>query len=62
MNSVGFLFVLCLCIGWSATTKLDTYNVDSSTISVSGVSSGGFMAIQLHVAHSSSYMAVGIVS
>lgn len=32
---------------------LGSYNVDASSVSVSGLSSGGFMAVQLGVAYSS---------
>ena len=37
-------------------------NVDASQISVSGISSGGFMAHQFHVAHSDHIMGAGIVA
>ena len=37
-------------------------NVDVSQISVSGISSGGFMAHQFHVAHSEHIMGAGIVA
>ncbi|MGZ5780384.1 MAG: extracellular catalytic domain type 2 short-chain-length polyhydroxyalkanoate depolymerase, partial [Burkholderiaceae bacterium] len=36
-------------------TALSSYNVDPSTVSVSGLSAGGFMAAQLGVAYSSVY-------
>jgi len=38
------------------------YKVDRSKISVSGISSGGAMAPQMHVAYSSVFMGVGIVA
>src|SRR5512147_824221 len=37
-------------------------NIDKAQISVSGISSGGFMAHQFHVAHSSNVMGAGIVA
>ncbi|HAY27047.1 MAG TPA: hypothetical protein DIT03_13250 [Candidatus Accumulibacter sp.] len=37
-------------------------NIDPAQISVSGISSGGFMAHQFHVAHSDRIMGVGIVA
>jgi len=37
------------------------YTIDQSKISVSGMSSGGGMATQMHVAYSSLFMGVGIV-
>lgn len=39
---------------------LPQYNVDTSKISVSGLSSGGFMANQLGYAYSSTFMGVGV--
>jgi len=36
--------------------------IDPNKISTSGISSGGFMAHQLHVAHSSNLMGVGIIA
>lgn len=41
-------------------TPLGQYNIDTGKISVSGLSSGGFMANQLGVAYSSTFMGVGI--
>lgn len=40
----------------------ETYNVDRSGLSVSGVSSGAIMASQLHVIYSSKIMGVGLVA
>ncbi len=37
-------------------------NIDPDQISVSGISSGGFMAHQFHVAHSEHIMGAGIVA
>jgi hypothetical protein len=45
-----------------ADEKLGSYAVDPNAISVSGISSGGFMAQQYHVAHSKQIMGVGIVA
>ena len=42
--------------------EIVTYNVDSSRISVSGLSSGAMMATQLHVAHSSLFNGVALLS
>ena len=39
-----------------------TYNVDASRISVSGLSAGAMMATQLHVAHSSLFNGVALLS
>lgn len=37
-------------------------NIDKTQISVSGISSGGFMAHQFHIAHSSNVMGAGVVA
>ncbi len=42
--------------------KLGGYRVDPNAVSVSGISSGGYMAQQYHVAHSKQVMGVGIVA
>ncbi len=42
--------------------KLGRYAVDQNAVSLSGVSSGGFMAQQYHVAHSKQIMGVGILA
>ena len=41
---------------------LETYSIDPARISVSGMSSGGYMAVQLHVAFSARFMGVGVVA
>jgi len=38
------------------------YDIDRSKISVSGISSGGGMAAQMHVAYSSVFTGVGIIA
>lgn len=40
----------------------ETYSVDKSLISVSGLSSGAFFAVQFHVAFSKSIMGVGVIA
>ncbi len=44
----------------SRAAPLPQLNVDKTKISVSGISSGGFMANQLGIAHASSFMGVGV--
>lgn len=54
------MFKLCLtaivvlivfaCSSLAANNKLGTYKV--SDVTVSGISSGGYMAVQMHIAHS----------
>ena len=43
-------------------TISETYDVKKDKISVSGFSSGGFFATQLHVAHSGTIMGAGIIA
>ncbi|MBA2490662.1 MAG: PHA-depolymerase-like protein [Gammaproteobacteria bacterium] len=45
-----------------AAQALKTYNVDPDQISVSGLSSGGYMAVQMHVAFSASVMGAGVLA
>ena len=45
-----------------STPSLAAYGVDIQQTSVSGVSSGGAMALQMHVAHSSIMRGVGVVA
>lgn len=39
-----------------------SYVIDPNAISVSGLSGGGFMAVQLHVADSEMFMGAGVVA
>ena len=45
-----------------AQERLGSYPIDPAKVSVSGISSGAFMANQLHLAHSGLIMGVGIVA
>jgi poly(3-hydroxybutyrate) depolymerase len=54
LTAVGFIAVASLASSASA-TALSAYNVDPSSVSVSGLSSGGFMAAQLGVAYSGTF-------
>src|SRR3954453_6619853 len=45
-----------------AADKLGRYGVDRNAVSVSGISSGGYMAQQYQVAHSREVMGVGIIA
>ncbi|MGH8501024.1 MAG: extracellular catalytic domain type 2 short-chain-length polyhydroxyalkanoate depolymerase [Gammaproteobacteria bacterium] len=45
-----------------AAPPLRTYNIDPEQISVSGLSSGGYMAVQMHVAFSSRIMGAGVLA
>jgi hypothetical protein len=46
----------------NAAAPLEIYNVDKEQISVSGLSSGGYMAVQMHVAFSSSIVGAGVLA
>jgi poly(3-hydroxybutyrate) depolymerase len=59
--------LLCLaavasCGVATAAERLPALHADARQISVSGISSGGFMAVQFHVAYSSSVNGAGIVA
>ena len=45
-----------------AADELGSYGIDTNAISVSGISSGGYMAQQFHVAHSKEIMGTGIIA
>ncbi|WP_157269768.1 extracellular catalytic domain type 2 short-chain-length polyhydroxyalkanoate depolymerase [Azohydromonas aeria] len=51
-----------LAQGALAADKLPAFNVDLAETSVSGLSSGAFMAVQLQVAHSASIKGAGVVA
>src|SRR5207253_9014203 len=44
----------------ASTTPLTAYNVGPSTVTVAGLSSGGFMAVQLQVAYSQSIFGTAV--
>jgi hypothetical protein len=46
----------------SATAKLQGYKVEENQHSISGLSSGAFMTVQLHLAHSASFIGAGIIA
>ncbi len=46
----------------SQVTQLGAYQVQQGQSSVSGLSSGAFMTVQLHLAHSSSFAGVGVIA
>jgi len=46
----------------SETPKLQGYNVATNQHSISGLSSGAYMAVQLHLAHSSHFVGLGIIA
>jgi len=56
------VFLVCACAPACAIDPLPAYGADPAEVSVSGVSSGGFMAVQFHVAHSGRVKGVGVVA
>ncbi len=44
----------------SAVTKLQRYQIDPAKVFVAGISSGGFAAVQMHVAHSATFRGAAI--
>ncbi len=59
---VATLITACSSEEPAAPEEVVTYNVDSSRISVSGISAGAMMATQLHVAHSSLFNGAALLS
>src|SRR6476646_1392924 len=64
MKRIGCIFALSLCpvSAVLAAPPLPAYKIDIQQTSVSGVSSGGAMAVQMHVAHSSIMRGVGVIA
>jgi poly(3-hydroxybutyrate) depolymerase len=63
MRSFAAEIVLCTFSSVAAAAEpLPGYGADTSTFTVSGVSSGGYMAVQMHVAHSSRVTGVGALA
>src|SRR3954468_20154228 len=64
MHRLAGLLVLGLLLAGAgrAADRLGSWPVDTAPISVSGLSSGAFMAAQLHVAHAADIMGVGLVA
>ncbi|XP_071842070.1 poly(3-hydroxybutyrate) depolymerase-like [Apostichopus japonicus] len=61
----AFLLLLFVAAASGALTgppPLNGYGGDANQVSVSGLSSGGFMAVQLHVGFSKTFMGVGVVA
>jgi poly(3-hydroxybutyrate) depolymerase len=58
----GFMLAAAACAGQASVVSLGAYNVKLDETSVSGISSGGYMAAQFGVAWSSIVKGVGIVA
>jgi len=62
MTKVPIFVTILLFVNIAASQRLQQYNVDPLSITVSGVSSGAAMATQFHFAHSSRVHGAGIVA
>lgn len=64
MKRIGYIFALSICFASRvlAAPPLPAYGIDIYQTSVSGVSSGGAMAVQMHVAYSSIMRGVGVIA
>ncbi len=52
MHSVAYLLIVCGVIALAqSASNIDKYKIKDVT--VSGISSGGYMAVQMHISHSS---------
>jgi poly(3-hydroxybutyrate) depolymerase len=58
--AITVLLVLAVAQPVSAQVNLGSYNVNPNTVTVAGVSSGGFMAVQLQVAYSRSIFGTAV--
>ncbi len=56
------LILVSLTAASSAADSLKAYNIDKQAVTVSGVSSGGFMAVQLQVAYSATFSGAASVA
>ena len=54
------LFIIHIRVLDAATNSLPAYNVNINTTTVSGLSSGGFMAVQMHIAYSNNIIGAGV--
>jgi poly(3-hydroxybutyrate) depolymerase len=52
MLALGVLALLCVSGHAQTVSPLNAYNVNPNTVTVAGISSGGFMAVQLQIAYS----------
>ena len=62
MTRILSFLALLVCIEVHGAEALPKLGADVSNVTVSGISSGGFMAVQLHVAHSAIVKGAGVVA
>lgn len=57
-----WLAAVACCGAAAAQERLPALHADAKQVSVSGISSGGYMAVQFHVAHSANVKGAGVVA
>lgn len=62
MRALALLLAALLALPLRAADPLPNLHADPEGITTSGVSSGGYMAVQLHVAHSAVVSGVGVIA
>ena len=62
VTATAAAFAFCLSASAQAADRLAAYLVDPAQVSVAGISSGAFMANQLHIAHSADVMGAALVA
>lgn len=62
LAAVGVGLVCLFAIAAQAAERLGAYPTDPAAVSVAGISSGAFMANQIHVAHSADVMGASLVA
>lgn len=64
-NKQKFCFLLCFLftsLSQAETPQLPAYHINTEQVSISGLSSGAFMATQFHVAYSADVMGAGVIA
>ena len=62
MRRFFFLWILFFCGKAGAAEALPGFDADANNVTVSGLSSGGYMAVQMHVAHSATVKGAGVIA
>lgn len=63
MSKLSFILTILLSIpAFSSASKLSKLNIDSDKITISGISSGAFMAVQMGVAYSDTFSGVASIA
>lgn len=61
-GKVALVTLCCWAFAAAAADALPALHAEPSGVTVSGVSSGGYMAVQMHVAHSASVAGAGVIA